>query len=266
LTRRELLRAALAAGLGQRMLGRAALAALPAGLPPGLEVMRRVNDRPRGKGCRMRLEMSLRDAKRGEFRKSIDMVRRQFPTGYRTAYDILAPDHEKGIGLLLSEDPAQRGMWMYFPASRQVIHVASRGLSALASDFSCEDLLVSLPLAEYDFRTLGRDRVGGLSCLRVEMRPNIERLRLELGFARAIGWVREDIWLIVRADYEDEKGQVFKSFAAADVEPVDGIWTVKRFAMDNRRARHATEVRVAEVDYSALTAEDRFSPERFHEQ
>jgi hypothetical protein len=226
--------------------------------------MRRVNDRRRGKASRMRLEMSLRDPKRGEFRKSIDMVRRQFPAGYRTSYNILAPDHEKGIGLLLSEDPAQRGMWMYFPASRQLIHVASRGLSALASDFSCEDLLVAVPLPEYEFRTLGRARLGGLSCLRVEMRPNTERLRLELGFARAIGWVREDIWLIVRADYEDAQGQVFKSFRAGNVESIDGIWTVKRFVMDNRRARHATEVRVAEVDYSVLPAEERFSPERFH--
>jgi len=213
----------------------------------------------------MRLEMTLRDAKRGNFHKSIDMVRRQFPSGYRTSYSILAPDHEKGIGLLLSEDPAQHGMWMYFPASKQVIRVASRGLSALASDFSCEDLLVTLPLPDYQFRALGHARLGSLPCQRVEMVPTSERLRLELGFARAVGWVREDIWLIARADYEDEQGQVFKSFRAGDVELVDGVWTVKRFSMDNRRARHATEVKVAAVDYSAHAAEERFSPERFYE-
>jgi Outer membrane lipoprotein-sorting protein len=261
LTRRQMLRL-LAAGVGAGALGRVSLAAE---LPAGRDIMQQVNDRPRGKASRMLLEMILRDAKRGEFRKSIDVQRRQFPSGYRTSYRILAPDHEEGIGLLLSEDPAQRGMWMYFPASKQRVRVASRGLSALASDFSCEDLLVAVPLAEYEFRTLGRASHRGLSCLRVEMVPRTERLRLELGFSRAVGWVREDIWLITRADYEDPQGNVFKAFLAEDVERIDGIWTVKRFSMENRRARHATEVRVIEVDYGARPAEARFSPERFHE-
>jgi Outer membrane lipoprotein-sorting protein len=264
LTRRRLLQLLLA-GLAMGRTGEAAGIADTTDLPPGLEVMRRVNARSRGQAARMRLEMLLRDPKRGEFRKSIDMARRQFPSGYRTSYRILTPEHEEGIGLLLSEDPAQRGMWMYFPAAKQLVRVASRGLSALASDFSCEDLLAAVPLADYTFRTLGRVRLGRVPCLQVEMTPSTERLRLELGFARAIGWVREDIWLIARADYEDEQGNLIKTFLADEVERIDGIWTARRFSMDSRRARHATEVRVAQVDYSARPEEERFSPERFHQ-
>lgn len=238
------------------------LLAVAASAPSGEEVMRRVNARSRGEVSRMRLEMTLRDAKRGDFRKSIRMHRKRFETGYRTAYWVTAPDHEEGIGLLLSEDAAQRGMWMYFPASRQLVRVASRGLSALASDFSCEDLLVGVPLADYTFRNLGRDRVDGVSAVRVEMTPKTERLRAELGFSKAVGWVREDIWLIARADYYDDNGKVFKTFRAADVQQVQGIWTVRRFSMQNHRAAHGTEVRVAEVDYSVRLPEESFEPGR----
>lgn len=253
--------------LGALLRGGLALAGAPPVAEPadGLEIMRRVNVRTRGQAASLRLEMILRDEKRGEFKKHIDGLRRLYPDGYRTSYVITAPDHEQGIGLLLSEDPAQRGMWMYFPANRQLLHVASRGLSALASDFSCEDLLVSVPLADYEFRLLERTTFDGRPVSKVEMKPVTERLRLELGFSRAVGWVREDIWLIARAEYEDQAGVVFKTFLADDVRLVDGVWTVQRFSMRNLRARHATEVTVTEIDYSAKAPAERFAPATFHE-
>ena len=240
-----------------------ALLAAAGSLPSGEEVMRRVNARSRGDDSRMRLEMTLRDAKRGDFRKSIVTQRKRLASGYRTSYRITAPGHEEGIGLLLSEDSSQRGMWMYFPASKQLVRVATRGLSALASDFTCEDLLVAVPLADYRFRTLGRDRLDGAAVLRVEMKPVSERLRTELGFSKAVGWVREDLWMIVRADYYDDAGKVFKTFRALDVEKVQGVWTVRRFSMRNHRAQHGTEVQVAEVDYSVRLADELFTPDRF---
>src|SRR5262249_28572638 len=157
-----------------------------------------------------------------EFRKEIIAHRRWFDTGYRTSYWITAPEHENGIGLLIAEDALQRGMWMYFPAVQQTIHVVSRGLPALASDFSCEDLLAEIPLSDYAFRITGRELVDSFDTLRIEMKPKSDQLRSELGFANSIGWVRDDIWMIVRADYLDDSGVAFKTFTAADVEQVQG--------------------------------------------
>jgi hypothetical protein len=249
-----------------------ALTSLPAPAPArqpsagsssnGEAIMRRVNARTRGLDSRMRLDMTIHDTKRGDFHKTIIMQRKRLPSGYRTTYWITAPDHEKGIGLLLSEDAVQRGMWMYFPGSRQLLHVATRGLAALASDFTCEDLLVEVPLADYDFQVLGRDEVDHTPAIRVAMTPRTERLRSELGFSRSIGWVRDDIWLIARAEYYDENGDVFKRFHATDVAQVDGVWTVRTFTMDNVRARHGTDVRVAEVTYAVTLPQAAFTPGR----
>jgi hypothetical protein len=232
--------------------------------PPisGDEVMRRVNGRSRGNSSQMLLEMTLNDARRGQFRKTIVMQRKRLAAGYRTAYRITAPDHENGIGLLLSEDTAQPGMWMYFPSSRQLLHVATRGFSALASDFNCEDLLVSVPLADYQFRVLGRENIDGVSAIQVEMTPRSERLRNELGISKCVGWVRDDIWLIVRADYYDENGNVFKSFHAGDIKLIQGIWTAQTFTMHNYRAQHSSEVRVVQTDYSVRLPNEAFTPDR----
>lgn len=257
MNRRELV-AGIAAGLGQWVVGGSVFAS---GLPDGRSVLQRVNQRSRGRSARMRLEMVLEDEKRGEFRKDIEAWRQSFEGGYRTRYAINAPEHEEGICLLLAEDPALRGMWMFFPANRQLLHVASRGLSALASDFSCEDLLVHVPLSDYAFESLGWDELAGQRCLRVAMKPASERLQLELGFARAVGWVREDLDVIVRAEYEDRQGKVFKSFTAEDIERIDGVWTVRKFSMRNTRARHATAVRVSEIDYRVSPDPSSFRPE-----
>jgi hypothetical protein len=152
-------------------------------------------------------------------------------------------------------------MWMYFPISDQLVHVASRGLSALASDFSCEDLLVAVPIEDYRFRNLGRTKCGERSCLKIEMTPATEALQRELGFARSVGLVRDDIWMIVRADYFTSTGQRFKTFEAEEVAAVDGIWTVRRYSMVNHRAGHSTTVRVTEVDYSVEVAAEEVSQE-----
>jgi hypothetical protein len=235
----------------------------PPPLPSGEEIMRQVNARSRGGDSNMRLDMTLHDAKRGDFHKKILLQRKRLASGYRTTYWITAPEHEQGIGLLLSEDATQHGMWMYFPSARQLVRVASRGLSALESDFSCEDLRVAVPLADYEFQTLGRDNAGGVSTYRVEIKPRGERLRAELGFSRSVGWVRDDLWLIVRADYYDEDGKVFKSFRAEDMQQMEGVWTVRRFFMQNWRAQHGTEVRVTAADYSVRLPEELFTSSRF---
>lgn len=228
----------------------------------GEEVMRHVNARPRADSSRMKLDMILR-AQRGEFRKRLLSERKRLDSGYRTIYWTLAPEHENGIGLLLSEDAAQHGMWMYFPAARQVVHVVTQGLPALASDFSCADLLAEVPLADYEFRVLEREQWDGVPVFRVEMKPRTERLRSELGFANSVGWVRSDMWMIVRADYFDDQGTAFKTFRAEDIALVQGIWTARKLIMKNHRAGHSTEVRVIEVDYALHLVEEAFTLARF---
>ncbi len=236
--------------------------ALPQGTFTAEEIMRLVNARPRGDASSSRLKMVLH-GEHGEYRKAIVREQRKFATGYRTVYWITTPLHENGIGLFLSEDASQQGMWMYFPLPRQVVHVVSRGLPALASDFSCQDLLVEVPLSDYDFRILGNEHADGANIYRIEMKPKDERLSAELGFSYAIGWIRDDIWMITKVDYLDESGTVFKTFSASGVEKVQGVWTAGKLLMENHRARHSTEVLIDDIDYSAAFSDEAFALARF---
>lgn len=233
------------------------------GLPAGEEIMAKVNGRERGGSARMSLRLTLTDPKRGEFTKRIEAERRKEASGFRTIYRITQPDHEEGIVLLVAEEPELDGFWMYFPRSDHLLGVATRGLSALGSDFSCEDLRWLFPSDEYEFRTLERVTIDGDPGYRVEMKPASDRLRRELGFERAVGWVRERDWVVVRSEYHDDSGRVFKTFRAERIERVQGVPTVLESTMVNHRIEHTSRVEVVSVEYGPDPPPDeaRFEPE-----
>lgn len=239
------------------MLAIAAGAPTRAAADRATEVMRRVNARPRGDATLMRQSITVEDVKRGRFQKAVLLHRKRFPAGYRTLYRILSPDHEAGIELLISEGDRAPAMWMYFPSAGRVVPVAARGFAALATDFACEDLLAEMPLGDYEFRLLKGDP-GRAAVVTIEMIPRSERLQRELGFSRAVGVVRTDIWMIVRADYYSDGGLLFRTYTADDVGRIDGVWTARRLSMENHRAGHKTTVHVTEADYAAHLPDELF--------
>jgi hypothetical protein len=243
-------------------LGIAALALLLTAASPQTsaeEVMRRVNARPRGQDATMKIRLALTG--RGKFTKTILARRRALPDGSRTLYYVDTPKHEEGIILLVAEDSALNGLWMYFPSSDHLLRVASRGLSALGSDFSCEDLKLGFPLEDYDFRVIGRADLKGHPTLQIEMKPGEPRLQRELGFDRAVGWVREDLAMIVRSDYYDSEGNLFKTFQVGELKKIQGIWTATRTSMVNLRADHRTDVEISDIRYFLDLAKEPLAPD-----
>jgi hypothetical protein len=237
------------------------MAAAPVPQPSGEEVMKRVNARPLGKDAEMNVRLLLTDPRRGSYSKTISARRRALPDGNRTLYRVNTPQSEQGIILLVGEDRALDGLWMYFPSSDHLLRVASRGLSALGSDFSCEDLKLAFPLQDYSFRILGRADCKGKSCLQVEMSPRETRLQREFGFGRAVGWVREDIWMIVRSDYYDTDGNLFKVFQVDELKQIQGIWTATKTSMVNLRADHRTDVELSDVRYFRDLSKETLAPD-----
>lgn len=230
-------------------------------LPDGREVMKRVNLRPLGGDARLSLRLTLHDPRRGDHRQEVELSRKAFPGGYRSLYRITGPESLAGLALLVAEDDALSGMWMYFPATGQVVKVASRGLSALATDFTCEDLRVTFPLEQYHFATLRRDRVAGRPALVVERVPATERLQRELGWSRSLGWVDAERWIVLKVQFFDHRDRLFKTFSAQAPEPLQGVWTLTRYAMTNHRAEHATTVEVRQARYDLDLPAGAFEPE-----
>jgi hypothetical protein len=228
--------------------------------PTGQQIMRNVNERAMGGDSEMHLRLQFRDFRRGDHIREVEVRRKKLPSGYRSLYRMTAPEHVAGISLLLAEDIEMPGMWMYLPNADHLLPVVTRGLSALASDFSCEDLRLSFPLSDYHFNNLGTEVLDGRTYYRVEMRPGTERLESELGFTKATGWVLDALWIVARVQYFDQQGQVFKTFHADYPEQVQGVWTVRHYTMTNDRAQHATDAEVVDVRYHLQFPAADFEP------
>jgi hypothetical protein len=200
----------------------------------------------------MMLQMTVIDAQRGNTReRTIEVLRRRTPSGYRTRFTTIAPESLRGVAVLLVEEEPASKIWLYFPAGKEKTEMTTRGLSALGSDFSCEDLRVHFPLGDYEFVNLGRAMVDGHASWKIEMKPRTAALKRTIGFARAIGWVRGDAWMIVRAEFFDSHDQRLKTFQSDLPVRVGGIWTSRRYSMISARVRHRTDVIVTEIDYDA---------------
>lgn len=230
--------------------------------PSGLEIMRRVHARDSGRQARMVLHLTLTDERRDTvLERDVELLRRRTETGYRSRFTVLAPEKAAGLAVLLVEEEPESKIWLYFPASREKTEILTRGLSALGSDFACEDLRLIFPPSDYEFATLGREMVGGHACWKVEMKPRTAALQRALGFARAVGWVRDDAALIVRADFFDAYGQLSKTFRSDAPVLIDGVWTLRRYSMISLRTHHRTDVVVTAVDYSGAVDPRKVDPQ-----
>jgi hypothetical protein len=221
-----------------------------------------VNLRFIGDSVQMKLDLAIHDERRGDSHKTITMWRKHFPGGHRSLYRVDTPEEENEIALLVSEDMVQDGVWMYFPSTLAVTRVMSRGFTALATDFSCEDLLQEVPLGDYRFRLHGKQNLDGVQTVQIEKIPIREELSSELGYAKAIHWIREDIRMVVRSDFYDEQGKLSRVYRAGNIRHIHGIVTALDQSMEDLRTNHTTRVRIARVDYEAHLAAENFEKDR----
>jgi hypothetical protein len=70
--------------------------------------------------------------------------------------------------------------------------------------------------------------------------------------------VRKDIFVAVKAEYYNNKGETEKTYQAGQLKAVDGIWTILRQSMENHKSRHKTHIMVRDVKYNRGIPGSRF--------
>ncbi|RKY03475.1 outer membrane lipoprotein-sorting protein [Candidatus Poribacteria bacterium] len=241
-------------------IGLAFLLGLGAAYPEltGEEVMRRVKGRDDGEDMIADTTMKLIN-KRGQVRvRKVRMFRKDYEDGVRKIIFFLAPADVKGTAFL-SWDPSEGegAQWIYIPALRKVRRIASsrRGDYFMGTDFTYEDL-GEWRVEDYRHKLIGEEVVDGHKCYVVESVPKEKGKSV---YGRKVAWVREDIWMIVRADFYDKKGRFIKRMTVPRVEKVNGIWTAMELRMDNERKRHKTIILIEDVKYNTGIPDDMFT-------
>ncbi len=215
--------------------------------PDPVEVMRRVQRQGTAPDEQTQFAMRLVDAA-GQVRDRTGTVyQRQVAPGLLDEMRLIrfhSPADIKGSGVLTVEHPDRdNDQWLYLPAyhTTRRIAPANRGDRYMGTDFVYEDIMRE-KIEEYRYRTAGEDTAGGVRCLVLEAVPVAESLARETAYSKKLIWVDRARDVILRVDYYDREGRLFKRLTVPEIEQVadKSRWRVVR--MEDLVRRHATVV------------------------
>jgi hypothetical protein len=112
----------------------------------------------------------------------------------------------------------------------------------MGTDFLYEDIMRE-KIDEYRYRTSGDDVLGGVRCLVLEAVPVAEQLARETAYSKKLIWVDPARDVILRVDYYDRDGRLFKRLIVAEIEKVADKYRWRAVRMEDFVRPHATVVR-----------------------
>ena len=247
--------------LGAMVIGAGAWPA-SAQAPPAEEIMRRAHLAMYypGEDMRARITMRLVSKDGGERVREMTMARRTVREGGEQRYFVFfhRPPDVRDLAFLVWKYPGRDDdRWLYVPALKLVRRIAAsdRHTSFVGSDFSYEDVSGREP--EDDTHKLLREEpVGGREAYVVESVP-----KESADFSRKLSWIDRAMWLPLKEEYYDRRGDLARVYTAAEVKEVQGFWSAVKRSMRNVQSGHRTDAAFDDLRYNL-----KLSPELFSER
>ena len=145
--------------------------------------------------------------------------------------------------------------WLYVPALKLVRRIAAsdKHTSFVGSDFSYEDVSGREP-EDDSHKLLREEPVGGREAYVVESVP-----KEPADFSRKLSWIDKTMWLPLKEEYYDRRGDLARVYTAEEVKEVQGFWTAVKRTMKNVQSGHRTDVVLDDLRYNLKLSPDLFS-------
>ena len=130
--------------------------------------------------------------------------------------------------------------WLYLPALKRVKRISSVNKSGpfVGSEFAFEDL-TALELNKYDYKYIGTEPCGDLTCDVVERYPRYEHS----GYTKQVAWIDQEAFQIRKVDFYDRKGQLLKTLRLEDYTLFEGeYWRALAMYMVNHQTGKSTDL------------------------
>lgn len=161
--------------------------------------------------------------------------------------------------------------WLYLPAIKKSMRIAGTNLrqSWAGTEFSYKDLKreridanryvlvhtekeaaepVNTPKGDPPAGAEGAGKAPRADLLVIDAFPSTEREQDEQGYSKRRLWIRNDNFLLVKAEYYDKDGELLKTVVQSDVRPVGVTGKFRNYGatMTNAKGRR-TEVKFEEI-------------------
>lgn len=219
-----------------------------------------------GKDFKARVVMKLISKGGQERVRELTMLRKNFgETGGDQKYFMyfFQPADVKDMTFMVYKYPVKDDdRWLFVPAINMVRRIAAqdKASSFVGSDFTYED--VSGRDVADDTHTIAKEeKTGARDCYVIKSAPKAA----DVDYSYKISWIDKAVFLPLKEEYYDRKGELYKVFSADEIKDVKGFPTITKRSMKNLQSGHRTEVVYLKSDYN-IGIEDSLFTERFLKQ
>ena len=227
----------------------------------GYEVAARSDRSDRGfEDSRVALKMVLRNAAGKETSRALYLNTLEVADeslGDRSLIVFERPADIDGTALLSHArilDPDDQ--WLYLPALKRVKRISSVNKSGpfVGSEFAFEDF-TALELNKFDYRYLGAEPCGELTCDVLERQPRYEHS----GYTRQVSWVDQEVFQVRKVEFYDRRGDLLKTLVLSDYrEYAGGFWRAHKLAMVNHQTGKSTDLLYSDYQFQTGLSEQDF--------
>jgi len=190
-------------------------------------IMWKVYTRPTWKDMKGELTLTLVSSKGSERKRKMHIWSYTDPKTDETKMLMVfvEPPDLRGTKFLIHEHKNRDDdMWFYLPALRKVKRIAAGGKagSFMGSDFSNYDIGGG-EYEDWNYTLLGDTLLDGISIWIIEATPKSPEIVKKSGYTKIIKWVRDDNYIVIRSDYYDRSGELFKRIEVSEIKEMGGI-------------------------------------------
>ena len=242
------------------------LASVASGEMTAREIMEAVDARDDGDKSTRELEMVLIDKRGNQRVRKLKSFGRDVGEDDQSIMFFLSPADVEDTGFLTYDyDEPERDddQWLYLPALSRTKRIASSDKSGsfMGSDFTYADM-TDRPIDHYEYTLMKEGDVGGHKVWQIQAVPTTDREKDETGYEKAIVFVRQDNFVVVRAVYWVKKGKRLKYLDVKKLEQIDGIWVPTEMHMSTRKGEttlHKTVLYSRNVKFNQPMDEELFT-------
>ena len=225
--------------------------------PKAREIMQAVNDRDDGDNQVSDMLMILVDRRGNERKRNIRSYSKDFGEDTHAIMFFLSPADVKDTGFLTfdyDESGKDDDQWLFLPALRKTKRIASSDKSGsfMGSDFNFSDM-TERDLDDYEYKIMKEVEVDGVMTWQIESKPRNDDVADETGYSKAVIFVRQDNYVVIRVVNWVYKSRKRKYMKINKLEKIDGIWVATDMQMvtkEGRQTVHSTFLKFNNIKFN----------------
>ncbi|WP_085717621.1 outer membrane lipoprotein-sorting protein [Pseudomonas sp. B28(2017)] len=219
------------------------------------EIIRQARDRNDGKSFMSQVSLILLDKQGNSRVREFSYLQKDYPDSDKFTMYFSAPNDVRDVAFHI-ENPhealsSEDSQWMYLPVSRQTRRISTtdkRG-AFMGSDYSYADL-DKIRANDYRQTLVAEENIAGRDCYVIERAPASAQVLAKTGYNMLKVWIDKKNLLVMRQDFFDVKGVMFKQMRTLKVETVDQIDSITLSETEDFIAGTRSQLRFNQLQYN----------------